>query len=410
MIHKFALHKTIHRAASVMLASATLAALAAMIGTPASAQVSQADYATTVAAVTDRIIVGAAGAGFGDRPAAFFDLNGVDGTPAQGDAVIDGARRLYEIYRALGGPRLDRHGYYERKDGRIYIGLDGDGGRWVNGGAQAMEVFREQLVEQAMARQPASAAGQSACQGFVCLLNANYNGDAPLAGYVPRGETQVLKLTGGGFSNVDGPPVVLAPASLFVDSASFKSTEEIQVTLTVGKGTALGIKNIHIFNHGQALQSAGRYLVHVVASVQELELIAAGTEPGATAAPPSANALYLGGVGAKDDYGDDTTTAADVTRAAGGLAGRLERLGDRDVFRLVVLANSTVDVASAGPADLAVELRSADETLIAADDDGGARYNFRISQVLPAGTYFIIVSHCCGGTGSYQLTTTVTPQ
>ena len=121
----------------------------------------------------------------------------------------------------------------------------------------------------------------------------------------------------------------------------------------------------------------------------------------------AASALYLGGVGSEDDYGDDATAAADIVVS---FTGRLEPPGDRDVFRLVVPQNAVVDVASAGAADLMAELRDAVDKVIASDDDSGDRYNFRLSHHLAAGTYFITISHCCGGTGDYRLITTLTPQ
>ncbi len=404
MIRIFPLPKMNPWAGSGILAAVMFAALFPL---PTNAQMSQTDYEASVSAVVDRVIASAAGAAGGDRAATFFDLNGDAGAAANGDAVIIGAKRLYDIYRALGGQQLDQHGYYERKDGRIYIGLDGEGGRWVDGGVQALEVFRKQLVEKAKARQSTALAGQPACIGFGCLLKTGYRGDAPVAGFVSRGQTGVLTLHGSGFSNAGGSPVILTPAALYVDGTVFDNAEKIQVTLSADEGAALGAKSLLVFNQGQAFRSAGRYLVHVVASVAELEAIASGSRLPKTTAPAVAGALFLGGVGPDDDYANDTAAAADVTD---GLAGRLERPGDLDVFRLVVPQNARVDIASTGPADLAAELRGADETLIATDDDGGERYNFHISHQLAAGTYFLTVSHCCGGTGRYQLSTSLTPQ
>ena len=403
MIYIIASLKTSRLATPAMMVTA---ALAAFVLTPVHAQMSPADYAASVSAITDGVIARAAGSVGSDRPATFFDLNSATSAPVDGDPVISGVRRLYEIYRAIGGQRIDKHAYFERQDGRIYIGLDGEGGRWVNGGGQALEVFREQLVEEAVPLTTVPG-GQAPCQGFGCLLQANHNGDEPLAGFVPRGETQVLTLSGRNYSDTGGPPVVLTPASLYVNDVAFDSAEQIKVTLSVDEGAALGAQRLHIFNQGRAFRSAGRYLVHIVASVEELEAIAAGASPPKTVSPAAASALYLGGVGSDDDYGDDATTAADIID---GLTGRLEQPGDRDVFRLIVPQSAVVDVASVGAADLMAELHDAANKLIATDDDSSDRYNFRLSHQLAVGTYYISISHCCGGTGGYRLTTTLTPQ
>ena len=103
MIDFSTLLKTTRQAAPVLLAATALAAIAPA---PVNAQMAPADYAATVSALTDGVVASAAGAGGGDRPATFFDLSGANGSPAgaSGDAVIAGARRLYDIYRALGGP------------------------------------------------------------------------------------------------------------------------------------------------------------------------------------------------------------------------------------------------------------------------------------------------------------------
>ncbi len=401
MIDPIRLLKRISRSLPMAFAVAMLTQM------PLKAQTSADAYTAAVSAIADSVIASAAGAAGGDRAATYFALQGRDPSLGESDAVISGARRLYEIYLALGGPQLDRHGYYERKDGRIYIGLDGDGGRWVDGGAQALEVFREQLVEQALAQQSATSAGAAPCSSFSCLLSAHYKGQVPLAGFAPRGETQVLTLSGEGFNDANGPPVVLTPASLYVGEVAFDGDGALQVSLSVDEAAALGAKELHVFNRGSSFRSVGAYLVHVVASVAELEVIAAGGAMPKTTAPAPNITSHLGGVGSEDDHGDEAAIAAEI---ADSLDGRLERPGDRDVFRLVVPQSAAVQVASSGAADLGVELRNAASELIATDDDSGAGYNFQLSQTLSAGTYFITVSHCCGGTGSYQLTVSQTPQ
>lgn len=370
----------------------------------AKAQMSSSDYAAKISAVADSIVAGAT-AGSGDVPAMFFDLN--DGSAGGGDAVVTGARRLYDLYRAVGGPRLDQHAYYERKDGRIYIGLDGDGGRWVSGAVEALETFREELVEKAVAQQPDTPATQAKCQGFACLLNANYQGEAPLAGFLPRGGSQVLTLSATGFKNAGGPPAVLVPAGLFVEAVTYLDSETIEVALSADENATLGAQMLHVFNEGQAFRSVGRYLVQIVASPEELEAIAGGGQAPEVRASAPMTDLYLGGTGQADDHGNDAASAADITDNADG---RLEQPGDRDVFRIVVEQNATVDIASAGPADVRAELRAADETLVAEDDDGGVWYNFRIVRPLAAGTYFLSVKHCCGGTGRYRISAKQSPK
>ena len=79
--------------------------------------------------------------------------------------------------------------------------------------------------------------------------------------------------------------------------------------------------------------------------------------------------------------------------------------GETQPFVLEVPRAGTIIIQSTGAADLVGDLRTNDGELIAANDDSGDVYNFRIEQSVEPGTYTLDVAHCCGGTGNFTVST-----
>ena len=91
-----------------------------------------------------------------------------------------------------------------------------------------------------------------------------------------------------------------------------------------------------------------------------------------------------------DDYGD-TAAASSRLPANERIAGRLDPAGDLDVFRLDLRQPSRVVVTSDGPTDTDGRLVSANGATIAYETGGGSGRNFRITQSLAAGVYYLRV-------------------
>ena len=113
-----------------------------------------------------------------------------------------------------------------------------------------------------------------------------------------------------------------------------------------------------------------------------------------------------------DDHGDTTPTATALTMP-GSVAGALETGGDADFFWFKLASTSRVLVETQ-PArtggiivldttDTIGHLLDGEGQVIAADDDSGSAYNFRIARELPAGLYFVRVAGHGNGTGAYVL-------
>ena len=115
-----------------------------------------------------------------------------------------------------------------------------------------------------------------------------------------------------------------------------------------------------------------------------------GTEPGA------------GSGGVADDHGDDRASAT-VVEAGSDTEGVLES-GDVDYFRIVVDATGTLEIYSSGRIDTVGRLEDADGAVLGTNDDGGAGLNFRISEDVSTGTYFVrVAGYSSRVTGDYTL-------
>ncbi|MCB4744844.1 MAG: pre-peptidase C-terminal domain-containing protein, partial [Sulfurovum sp.] len=89
--------------------------------------------------------------------------------------------------------------------------------------------------------------------------------------------------------------------------------------------------------------------------------------------------------------------------------GSIETAGDVDWFKIIIPSRGTLVVKTTGTIDTAGELYDASgRHRIAYDDDGGADRNFKITQTVTAGTYYVEVRHRASGTGIYALSTIFT--
>ncbi len=97
-----------------------------------------------------------------------------------------------------------------------------------------------------------------------------------------------------------------------------------------------------------------------------------------------------------------------LVQAGSSTAGRLDRPNERDCFIVEVPDMSTVTLETSGSTDTVGVLRG--NGVEATDNDGGSGGNFRISQRVSAGTYFLAVDGFEGtATGDYALSVSVAP-
>ena len=103
-----------------------------------------------------------------------------------------------------------------------------------------------------------------------------------------------------------------------------------------------------------------------------------------------------------DDHGD-TWSVATAIAANSNTAGRLDPAYDIDYFTFTVDEDGDVTIESIGSVDTHGALYDSDGRELLRDDDGGDRYNFRLSMRLSAGTYYVSVGGYDRTVGDYEL-------
>ena len=114
-----------------------------------------------------------------------------------------------------------------------------------------------------------------------------------------------------------------------------------------------------------------------------------------------------------DDHGNSPSTATAVTAPA-TIAGNLETAGDVDYFKITLTTPAVITATSSGTTDVVGTLllggAKNSVTEVYTDNDGAGAPNFRLSQLMPAGTHYVYVRPLVYGTlGAYSVNFTVTP-
>ena len=369
--------------------------------------------------------VGAATTGTGNGAAHFFDLNkplgpqisGLGDLPSADRTLMAGALQTYDLFRALGGPAIDAFGVVATDGERYYLSLDGEGGRWVATPQEALSFLLQQFVQQQLVLIRPGDESIPCPYNYECLLKALYESDIPTIAYVSRDATLTVDMTGSGFANDGGPPVLVASEGIVIHEVTFGSSEAISARISIAPDATLGFGALYVFNEGQGFVNVGRYGLKIVAGAEELQALISDSQTdagettvadaGGTEAAPSNLIGGIPGIAGTsefipltDDFGDVTVAAAVL---GANLSGRIEVGGDADLFRIDIGQAGTLTVHSEGPTDVAGAVLDAVGATISSDDDGGPRYNFQIVTPVVPGTYYLRVTHCCSGSGSYRL-------
>jgi hypothetical protein len=339
-----------------------------------------------------------AGGALAPRSIALGGDNDLSGLAAADQALVRAMTRTHDLFRALGGTN-DRSAVVERSDGKVYVGLDGEGGRWFADAASAAAFLLSELVDTSAdvsdsVRDAVGAATVDAGCGVACVTEVAFKELIKLIAYVPRGTTVSLTLSSNGFSDDDGEPVVEVPDGFVVHNVTYVDASSVVAKVSVTATATTGRAVLSAFNAGQAFRAVDSFAVQVVDSVEQLD--------GDQTAPTLPGS---GTIEALDD--DHADSFAGATTLAAAASGRLETSGDTDTFKVVVDEPGTFTVSSSGGTDVTLTLKDADGKTLVGDDDGGNWYNASLSRAVVVGTYYVTVGHCCGGTGAYSLGATL---
>ena len=116
--------------------------------------------------------------------------------------------------------------------------------------------------------------------------------------------------------------------------------------------------------------------------------------------------LVLGTANAQeptDDHGDDRLSSTRIEYYGVSQSGRLESMGDLDVFRLDLQGRAKIEMRSSGTLDTQGRLLDSEGEVLAVDDDGGTGLNFRFVQTLDGGVYYVEVASNMD-IGDYKMT------
>lgn len=206
-------------------------------------------------------------------------------------------------------------------------------------------------------------------------------GTITTAGAVER-RTFTIRNTGSGALTLSGTPLVALSGAT---SANFRVAMLPASTIAAGGSTSFAIEF--------APSTSGASLAMVSITSND-----ANTSPyqflvGGTASFPVVT----------DDHGNSTGTA---TRVYGytSTSGRLERGGDKDVFKLVIGGYGYITVQTTGSTDTYGYLLNSSGSIINYDDDSGSGSNFGFMHYVVPGTYYIVVKgYSTSTTGAYSL-------
>ncbi len=315
------------------------------------------------------------------------------GLAAADQALVRAMGRTYDLFRALGGS-TDRGAVVERADGRVYVGLDGEGGRWFADAAAAAAFLLSELVESSgdlpePVREAVDSVSGDGC-GVSCVAEAAFKELIATIAYVPRGTTVSLTLSADGFSDGNGTPVVEVPNGFVVNDVTYVDGSTVVAKLSVMSDAPTGRAIVSAFNAGSAFRAVDNFAIQVVDTVEQLD--------------DDVSAPLLPGTGKIEALTDDHAgDVAEATTLAGNASGRIETTGDTDTFKIIVEQPGTLTISSSGGTDVRLTLTDGQGAVLGSDDDSAGWYNATLSRAVVVGTYFVRVTHCCDGTGSYSL-------
>ena len=218
--------------------------------------------------------------------------------------------------------------------------------------------------------------------GFTSVING---GNASAAREVDEWDGEVLKLTTtlpGVFTIEGNGPGLQSAVYTDASSGPYPMLDSAQV------GTSLpGL---------QVVVPAGDHCIQVTSGVGDdnFEIQATFTD-----------VCHLDGA---DDHGDSSLCSTPLTVGGSSVSGQISSFGTMDIdrFKFTLGSSATVNIESSGSTDVEAELYEADGSLVASDDDTGTGDNFKITQSLAAGQYYVRVK---GANGSYSVSAATVP-
>lgn len=303
---------------------------------------------------------------------------------ATDQALAESARRLFSLYRSLGGQTGTRALLLQRTKNGLFAAREGMAGTLSRSLGAAMGGALQDIARTDSGL-PASAAAWLP-QLTAALSNPGMLPSPYPVARVLRNQRTVITLSGPEIARAGADAILAGPPGSTINILKTEGGR-LQASTVFSETTPEGFAKLYLYRSGDALRPVASFDIAVGAG----RASAAGTEP--------------------DDYGATARTAmtllqAGATRAS--LEGQISAANDVDMFSLRVSEPGMLAVNSRGSSDVTAKLTDARGNPVASNDDGGAGYNFGLTTPVNPGTYLLSVQHCCGGNGKYQINTTLT--
>ncbi len=300
----------------------------------------------------------------GDSPA-------ISGTGLSDPAIgtlAGSASDLLKAVSALTGTASASTYLIRMAPGRIFIGIDGRGGRQFDDVCAGLGYLLT-LIAADMGANPEALAQAATPDAVFKALTARQGPQRDPIAVLQQGATASLRLEGwtGEAHSFSGPPGVHLYGQHRDDTGALVMTAHVS-----GQAPA-GAHWLTAYAPGSRLRAVKRWPLTIVTG-------------NASAPPPFAVPVEM--------------TAGE--QRAGQLTGQ-----GTATYRIAVDRPGTLVVASQGLTDTAARLTGPKGTLLGTDDDGGAGWNFRLETPVEPGVYTLDVDHCCGGAGDFSLTSAI---
>ena len=281
-------------------------------------------------------------------------------------AWVEAALAVYDLYCQIGGEPPSRRFLFRRDEGRVFFAAEGSAGQWYGSVERGQAGFLKHLVS-ASARLPDALrrAPMDISPASLAEWVRNPTGDDDEVIFLGAGENREITFPSAAFA--------VGTAGLIVTSDSTAGTG-VTATVKAGPSQSDGPQSVIAFGPGQHFTPAE----HIDVSLS-------------SAKAPASTVIR-----------ENRPQPSPVTKKA-PVADVIAKSGEIRRFTVTVPSSGAYVITSVGPSDVTARLIGPDGTVLAADDDGGSGYNFRLSKSLEAGEYRLDVQHCCAGTGPFEI-------
>ena len=302
--------------------------------------------------------------------------------------LLAAARRLFALYRDIGGKVDGRALLFQRTRGGLFVAREGmtgalSGSLGVGMGSALLALARSDTS----LPEPAAAWVRNLAAGLA--QPGKSPPPFPIA-RLPRDEATVITLSGPEIAGAGADPILAGPPGSMINIIS-NTGGQIRARAVLPASTPPGFSKLYLYRAGNALSPIADFDIAVGAST-------------AGAGNPARGV---------DDFGAAASSATPLLRPGERQAsrnGQITAAGDVDMFSLNVTSAGMLAVNSRGSSDVSARLLDRRGNAIASNDDGGGGYNFALRAPVSPGQYLLSVKHCCGGGGNYHIDAGFTQQ